>query len=59
MGEKTKEQLLEELAEVQKMLEERTEIQGQMIKKFQTLIANEGLFKLPIFPTSPYLRRGI
>lgn len=44
MGGKTKEQLLEELLEVQKMLEERTETQGQMIKKFQTLIENEGLF---------------
>lgn len=43
MGEKKKEQLLEELFEVQKMLEERTEIQGQMIRKFQTIIANEGL----------------
>jgi len=44
MGSKTKEQLLEELSEVQKMLEERTETQGQMIKRFQTLIENEGLF---------------
>ena len=44
MGDKTKEQLLEELAEVQKMLEERTETQGHMIRKFQMLIANEGLF---------------
>ena len=44
MGDKTKEQLLVELAEVQKMLEERTEIQGRMIKKFQLLIANEGCF---------------
>jgi hypothetical protein len=43
MGEKKKKQLLEELFEVQKMLEERTEIQGQMIRKFQTIIANEGL----------------
>lgn len=44
MGGKTKEQLLEELSEVQKILEERTETQGQMIKRFQTLIENEGLF---------------
>ena len=44
MGGKTKEQLLEELSEVQKMLEERTETQGQMIKRFKTLIENEGLF---------------
>ena len=34
MGGKTKEQLLEELSEVQKMLEERTETQGQMIETF-------------------------
>lgn len=44
MGSKTKEQLLEELLEVQKMLEEKTETQGQMIKRFQMLIENEGLF---------------
>ncbi|MDD4680004.1 MAG: hypothetical protein PHP79_03815 [Clostridia bacterium] len=52
MCDKTKEQLLEELSEVQKMLEERTETQGQMIKKFQMLIANEGLFSqiIDFFP---------
>lgn len=52
MGDKTKEQLLEELSEVQKMLEERTETQGQMIRKFQLLIANEGLFSqiIDFFP---------
>jgi hypothetical protein len=44
MGGKTKKQLLEELSEVQKMLEKRTETQGHMIRKFQTLIENEGLF---------------
>lgn len=44
MGGKTKKQLLEELSEVQKMLEKRTETQGQMIKKFRTLIENEVLF---------------
>lgn len=44
MGDKTKEQLLKELSEVQEMLEEKTEAQGRMIKKFQMLIANEGLF---------------
>lgn len=41
---KTKEQLLEELTEVQKMLVERTKIQGNMIRKLQMLITNEGLF---------------
>lgn len=52
MGDKTKEQLLEELSEMQKMLEERTETQGQMIRKFQMLIANEGLFSqvIDFFP---------
>jgi hypothetical protein len=52
MGDKTKEQLLEELSKVQKMLEKRTETQGQMIRKFQTLIANEGLFSqiIDFFP---------
>lgn len=44
MGDKTKKQLLEELAEVQKMLEEKTEAHGHMIRKFQMLIENEGLF---------------
>ena len=52
MGDKTKEQLLEELSEVQKMLEEKTETQGQMIKKLQMIIANEGLFSqiIDFFP---------
>jgi hypothetical protein len=52
MGDKMKEQLLEELTEVQKMLEEKTETQGHMIRKFQTLIANEGLFSqiIDFFP---------
>lgn len=53
MGDKTKEQLLEELSEVQKMLEERTATQGQMIRKFQMLIANEGLFS-QIIDSFPY-----
>jgi AraC family transcriptional regulator len=52
MGDKTKEQLLEELIQVQKILEERTEMQGQMIRKFQLLISNEGLFSqiIDFFP---------
>lgn len=53
MGDKTKEQLLEELSEMQKMLEERTtETQGQMIRKVQMFIANEGLFSqvIDFFP---------
>jgi hypothetical protein len=44
MDEKTKEQLLEDLSAVQKMLEEKTKTHGHMIKKFQLLIANNGLF---------------
>lgn|GEM_PF-287303 len=49
---KTKERLLEELLEVQKMLEQRTEAQGHMIRKFQMLIANEGLYSqiIDFFP---------
>lgn len=52
MGGKTKEQLLAELSEVQKILEKRTEAQGQLIKKFQMLLANEGLFSqiIDFFP---------
>jgi AraC family transcriptional regulator len=52
MGDKTKKQLLEELSEVQKMLEEKSEAQGHMIRKFQMLIANEGLFSqiIDFFP---------
>ncbi|MDD4160465.1 MAG: hypothetical protein PHO18_05910 [Synergistaceae bacterium] len=52
MGDKTKEQLLEELSVVQKMLEEKTETQGQMIRKLQMIIANEGLFSqiIDFFP---------
>lgn len=44
MDVKTKEQLLKELAEVQKMLEKKSKTQGQMIKSFKTLIENDGLF---------------
>lgn len=44
MGEKTKEQLPEELSEGQKMQEKRTDAPRQMIKRFQMLIENEGLF---------------
>lgn len=52
MVDKTKEQLLEELLEMQKMLEKKTEAQGQLIRKFQMLIANEGLFSqiIDFFP---------
>lgn len=52
MDDKTKKQLLEELSEVQRMLEEKTEAQGHMIRKLQMLIANEGLFSqiIDFFP---------
>ncbi|MFA5749234.1 MAG: hypothetical protein WC927_03945 [Bacilli bacterium] len=52
MDNKAKEQMLEELTEVQKMLEKKTEKQGKMIKKFQKLISNEGLFSqiIDFFP---------
>ena len=52
MGERTKEQLLEKLIDVQKMLEERTETQGQMIRRFKSLIENVGLFSqiIDFFP---------
>lgn len=52
MDGKTKEQLLEELSAIQKMLEEKTETHGRMIKKFQLLIANDGLFSqiIDFFP---------
>ncbi|NLO21130.1 MAG: hypothetical protein GX119_03930 [Syntrophomonadaceae bacterium] len=36
-------QLLEELTAVQKMLEEKIESQGQMIRKYGMLMANDGL----------------
>ena len=44
MEKKTKEQLLDELTEVQKMLEKRTELQGHMMRDLKLLVANELLF---------------
>ena len=43
-GKGIKEQLLQELMDFQKVLEEKLETQDRMIKKFQMLIANEALF---------------
>ena len=43
-GNKTKEQLLMELIEVQDKLGEKVETQDRMIQKFQMLVRNEGLF---------------
>jgi PAS domain-containing protein len=53
MDEKTKEQFLEELSAFQKMLEKKTETRDHMIKKFQLLIANNGLFS-QIIDSFPY-----
>ncbi len=43
-GKGTKEQLLRELMDFQKVLEEKVETQDRMIKRLQLLIANEALF---------------
>ena len=43
-GKRRKEQLLQELIDFQKVLEEKPETQERMIKGFQMLIANEALF---------------
>jgi PAS domain-containing protein len=50
---KTKEQLLNEISEVQKLLDEKTELRGKMIKNLQTLIADNGLFS-QIIDSFPY-----
>lgn len=44
MHDKTKEKLLDELSDVQKLLGEKTELRGKMIKDLQTLICKNGLF---------------
>lgn len=64
MGEnKTKEQLLMEMIESQKMLEEKVETQNRMIRKFQTLLQNEGLFSQVIqyfpYPIAVFTRDGV
>ena len=43
-GTRRREQLLQELMDFQKVLEEKLETQDQMIKRFQVLIANDVLF---------------
>lgn len=59
---KTKEQLLSDLIDMQKFLEEKIEVQDRLIGRFQTLIQNEGLFAQVIqsFPYSIaiFLRSG-
>ena len=59
---KTKEQLLVELIEFQKVLEEKVETQDRMIQKFQTLTTNDGLFTQVIhyfpYPIAIFTRDG-
>jgi len=52
MCDRTKEQILEELAATQKTPGEGTETQAHMIKKIQSLITNEGLYSqiIDLFP---------
>jgi AraC family transcriptional regulator len=52
MGEQTMEQLLNELADVYKMIENGTDAQDQMIKKLQLLLVNDGVFSqiIDFFP---------
>lgn len=52
MNDKTKKQLIDELSEVQKLLEGKTELHGKMIKNLQALIASGGLFSqiIDFFP---------
>ena len=60
MGDQTMEQLLSELADVHKMLENGTDAQDQMIKKLQLLLANDGVFSQIIdffLIPLPYLHR--
>ena len=63
MGEKTKEQLLSELLELQKELEEKVQYHDQMIRRFQMLTANEGLFSQIIdfcpYPIAVFTPQGI
>ena len=63
MGEKTKEQLLTELLELQKELEEKVQYHDQMIRRFQMLTANEGLFSQIIdfcpYPIAVFTTQGI
>lgn len=63
MGEKTRDQLLSEMLEVQKLLKEKVEHQDQMIRRFQMLTANEGLFSQIIdycpYPIAVFTPQGI
>lgn len=63
MGEKTKEQLLTELLELQKELEKKVRHQDQMIRRFQMLTENEGLFSQIIdfcpYPIAVFTPQGV
>ena len=63
MGEKMKEQLLIELLELQKELEEKVQYHDRMIRRFQMLTANEGLFSQIIdfcpYPIAVFTLQGI
>ena len=52
MGARSKEKLLEEMAGVQRILEERIQVQGEMVKDYKLLLTNEGLFSqiIDLFP---------
>jgi PAS domain-containing protein len=60
---KTKEQLLKELLEMQKEIEERVEEQDELIHKFQLLTQYEGLFSQVIgnfpYPIAVFERNGV
>lgn len=62
-GEKTKEQLLKELIEMQKQIEQKVEDQERFINRFQILIQNEGLFSQVIdnfpFPIAIFEQSGV
>jgi hypothetical protein len=60
---KTKEQLLKELIQMQKTIEQKVEEQDSLIKKFQQLIQHEGLFSQVIsnfpYPIAIFERNGV
>lgn len=62
-GEKTKEQLLKELIEMQKQIEQKVEDQYRFINRFQLLIRNEGLFSQVIdnfpYPIAIFDKSGV
>lgn len=59
---KTKEQLLKELIQMQKTIEQKVEKQDSLIKRFQQLIQNDGLFSQVIgnfpYPIAIFERSG-